>query len=182
MERSARATPADRARRVARIGSAISSVDVASSLQAEVFVLRMAPTGLELAGPFGPGPWYIAVGEGEDPAEVVRGLTTTLLGEPLLLHSTSWRRVQMSVILSFIVLTRDGGTPELPGVPVMRTELARGSATGSPSAIAPAQVLEHGLRHLAWLLADDDAVGSALGDEWKRALGGYVAEPYRHLG
>jgi len=151
------------------------------SIQAEVFVLRMAPAGPVLAGPFGTDPWYIALREGDDPAEVVRGLATTFFGEPLLLHSTSWRRVQRSVILSFIVLAPADETLKLPGVPVRRAELARGSATSSPSAITPAQVLEHGLRHLAWLLADDDVVRSSLSDEWKRALEGYVAEPFRHL-
>jgi hypothetical protein len=38
-------------------------------------------------------------------------------------------------------------------------------------------VLEHGLRHLAWLARDDAAVQSLLSEVWKRALADYVPEP-----
>ena len=51
-----------------------------------------------------------------------------------------------------------------------------------PAAIAHQQVLEHGLRHLAWLVEDDEVVRSTLGDEWKAVLAGYAPEPFRHLG
>jgi hypothetical protein len=42
--------------------------------------------------------------------------------------------------------------------------------------------VENGLRHLAWLLDDDVVVRSAVGMGWRRALAGYVPEPFRHLG
>ena len=47
--------------------------------------------------------------------------------------------------------------------------------------VATAQVVEHGLRHLAWLVHDDPHVAAALPDEWRHVLAGYVAEPFRHL-
>ena len=136
----------------------------------------------ELAGPCGPDPWYLEVGADDDPVEVVRRLSAGLMGEPLLVHSTSWRRSRGAVILSFVVVNRDEQAPELAGIPIGRAELARSSATAAPVAIAHQQVLEHGLRHLAWLVADDETVRSVLSEDWKRVLAGYVPEPFRHLG
>jgi len=42
-------------------------------------------------------------------------------------------------------------------------------------------VLEHGLRHLAWLAVEDEVVRTTLDDDWKRLLTDYVPEPFRHL-
>ncbi len=144
-------------------------------------MLRMHSGVLELAGPCGPEPWYIEVGADDDPVEVVTRLSRGLMGEPLLVHSTSWRRARGSVILSFVVVNRDDQAPELTGIPIVRAELARGGATSAPSAIAHAQVLEHGLRHLSWLVGDDEVVRGTLSDEWKSVLSQYVPEPFRHL-
>ena len=85
-------------------------------VQAEVFVLRMpkSSTVPELAGPCGPDPWYTEVGSNDDPVEVVTRLSRNLMGEPLLVHSTSWRRARGSVILSFVVINGDQA-PELRG-------------------------------------------------------------------
>jgi hypothetical protein len=135
----------------------------------------------ELAGPCGPEPWYIEVGGDEDPVQIVSRLARGLMGEPLLVHSTSWRRARGSVILSFVVVNREDQAPELAGIPIMRADLARSTATDAPRSIASEQVLEHGLRHLAWLIGDDVVVRSVLCDDWKRVLAGYVPEPFRHL-
>jgi hypothetical protein len=150
-------------------------------VQAEVFVLRLRQATPELAGPCGPAPWYIEVGADDDPVEVVARLARNLMGEPLLVHSTSWRRARGSVILSFVVVNRGDQAPEL-GVPIGRADLARSGATTAPQTIASEQVLEHGLRHLAWLVNDDAVVRSTLGDDWKRVLLAYRPEPFRHLG
>lgn len=145
-------------------------------------MLRLNGAAPELAGPCGPEPWYIEVGADDDPVEVVGRLSRNLMGEPLLVHSTSWRRARGSVILSFVVVNRDDQAPELPGIPIGRAELARSGATRAPAAIAYQQVLEHGLRHLAWLVRDDATVRSVLSDRWQEVLAGYVPEPFRHLG
>ncbi len=150
-------------------------------VQAEVFVLRMKGGAPELAGPCGPEPWYIEVGENDDPVEVVSRLSTNLLGPPLLVHSTSWRRARGSVILSFMVVIHDQQAAELEGVPIARAELARSSATQAAKSIAAVQVIEHGLRHLSWLAKDDAIVRDVLSDEWKAVLAGYVPEPFQHL-
>ena len=144
-------------------------------------MLRMQDGAAELAGPCGPDPWYIEVGAEDDPVHVVTRLATNLMGEPLLVHSTSWRRDRGGVILSFVVVNAPGQAAELPGIPVRRTELARSSATSAASSIRTGQVLEHGLRHLAWLAVEDEVVRATLDDDWKRLLTDYVPEPFRHL-
>ena len=86
------------------------------------------------------------------------------------------------MILSFVVVNHDGQAPAMVGLPVGRADLARSTATRSPVAIAHEQVLEHGLRHLAWLVRDDETVRSLLNGEWQQVLADYVPEPFRHLG
>lgn len=150
-------------------------------VQAEVFVLRLKGGAPELAGPCGPEPWYLEVGAEEDPVEVVSRLSRNVLGPPLLVHSTSWRRARGSVILSFIVVIGDAQAAELAGVPIGRAQLARSGATEAATSIAAVQVIEHGLRHLSWLAQDDPVVRTVLSDEWKSVLAGYVPEPFQHL-
>jgi len=58
-------------------------------VQAEVFVLRVRAGTPELVGRCGPDPWYIEVGPNDDPVDVVTGLSRSLMGDPLLVHSTS---------------------------------------------------------------------------------------------
>ena len=113
--------------------------------------------------------------------EVVIRFSSNLMGPPLLVHSTSWRRARGAVVLSFVVVNSESQAPELVGSPIGRAELARTGATSSPAAIASGQVLEHGLRHLAWLAKEDPTVRSTLTDEWHRVLERYVPEPFRHL-
>jgi hypothetical protein len=122
------------------------------------------------------------VGADDDPVEVVSRLSRDQLGEPVLTHSTSWRRDRGSVVLSFVVVIRDDQAPQLAGAEVGRTALARSLQNAAPASIASAQVLEHGLRHLAWLAKEDDVVRDVLSDGWKAALTLYVPEPFRHLG
>jgi hypothetical protein len=153
---------------------------VEGPVQAEVYVLRMAG-GPELTGPDGPIAWYLEVGEDEDPMEVVNRLATAQLGPPLLVHSTSWRRARGAVILSFLVVLRDGQGDGYAGIPIGRAELARNSTTGAAASIATSQVVEHGLRHLAWLAKEDEVVRTALSPAWHELLAGYVPEPFRHL-
>jgi hypothetical protein len=135
----------------------------------------------ELAGPCGPDPWYIEVDAEDDPVEVVSRLSRNLMGEPILVHSTSWRRARGSVVLSFVVVNSDDQAPQLVGVPITRADLARSGATSAARSIAAAQVLEHGLRHLAWLAKEDETVIRVLSDDWKRTLVDYVPEPFRNM-
>jgi hypothetical protein len=105
------------------------------------------------------------------------GLATTAL------HSTSWRQDGDHVVLTYLAVVDPPATanPNLVAERVDRAELARGAATSAPGVIHVEQVVEHALRHLAWLVADDPAIGTALAD-WKPVLRDYLPEPFRQLG
>ena len=155
--------------------------DVEGPVQAEVFVLYRGPTGPTLTGPCGPQPWYLEVAAAEDPMVVVNTAINRAVGEPLVVHSTSWRRDRDGVILSFVAVISVDLASSMPGLPIGRADLARGGATTAPPAIATTQVAEHGLRHLAWLIRDDPVVAQRLDPGWHSLLDDYVPEPFRHL-
>jgi hypothetical protein len=155
--------------------------DVEGPVQAEVFVLYRGPTGPTLTGPCGPQPWYLEVAAAEDPMVVVNTAINRAVGEPLVVHSTSWRRDRDGVILSFVAVISTDLASSMPGLPIGRADLARGGATTAPPAIATTQVAEHGLRHLAWLIRDDPVVAQRLDPGWHSILDDYVPEPFRHL-
>lgn len=85
------------------------------------------------------------------------------------------------MILTFIVVIGDDQPPELEGIGMERAELARNTATEAPWSIAAWQVVEHGLRHLAWLAREDPVVPGVRSDEWKQYLAGHVPEPFKHI-
>ena len=156
--------------------------DVEGPVQAEVFVVWLHGDAIELTGPDGPVPWLLELGATEHPVEVVDRIVREVVGDPLLVHSTSWRRDRGAVILSFVVVIADGLVGDMASRPVARTDLARSQATVAPRDIATDQVVEHALRHLAWLAEDDPVVREELSPGWKAALAAYVPEPFRNLG
>jgi len=156
--------------------------DVGSPVQAEVFVIWLNGDHLELTGPCGAAPWIIELGVTEHPVEVVERVVRDVVGEPRLVHSTSWRRDREAVILSFVVVIDAALVGGMQSVAIGRAELARGDATAAPRSIAHEQVVEHGLRHMAWLAQDDPVVRRELPEPWRTVLAGYVPEPFRVLG
>ena len=80
------------------------SFDVEGPVLAELFVLYADDEGIWLTGPCGAAPWQLEVAAGDDPMPVAREVATRVLGEPLLLHSTSWRRDKNAVMLSFVTV------------------------------------------------------------------------------
>jgi hypothetical protein len=156
--------------------------DVEGPVQAEVFVVWLAADHLELTGPCGPAPWLLELGATDHPVEVVTRIVRDVIGEPLLVHSTSWRRDRNAVILSFVVIIDATLVGSMASLPVARSELARGEATAAPREVASTQVVEHGLRHMAWLAQDDPAVAAELPMGWRTLLAEYVPEPFRNLG
>lgn len=137
---------------------------------------------LELTGPDGPAPWIIQLADAEHPVAAVEDIVTGLVGPPLLVHSTSWRREGPAVILSFVVVIGPDQVGSMSSTPIERAQLARSGATRAPASIGHAQVLEHGIRHLAWLVKDDETVAHVLRGPWPDALSAYVPEPFRSLG
>jgi hypothetical protein len=118
-----------------------------------------------------------------DPHEVIVDAVAALGLTPFMVHSTSWRVVANGILLTFLVAVErperlpDAYEAEL----VARTQLARGGAFGPPPEVRLSQVVEHGLRHLAWLVREDDAIQRAL-TPWGRALSEYEPEPFRAFG
>jgi hypothetical protein len=103
---------------------------------------------------------------------------------PHVVHSTSWRHEEGRVTLTYVAVVEppDQLPPDsLAMLPVGRAELARGEAMSAPRAIGVDAVLEHALRHLAWLVRDDPAIATALAT-WRDALAVFVPEPFRALG
>ena len=156
--------------------------DVDSPIQAEVFVVWLDGEQILLTGPDGPHAWYLQLGPTEHPVEVVDRIVRDVVGPPLLVHSTSWRRDRDAVILSFVVVIEPGLVGSMESIPIGRAELARSEATVAPRDIAVEAVVEHGLRHLAWLAEDDPAVAATLPPGWRPILAAYVPEPFRALG
>jgi hypothetical protein len=113
---------------------------------------------------------------------VVDRIVRDTVGPPILVHSTSWRRDRDAVILSFVVAIPAELVGTMASLPIARAELARSEATTAPRAIATAAVIEHGLRHLAWLAQDDPVVAAELPPGWSTILADYVPEPFRALG
>jgi hypothetical protein len=155
--------------------------DVGGPVQAEVFVVWLNADRLELTGPCGAAPWIIQIGESDHPVATVDRIVRDVIGPPRLVHSTSWRRDRDAVILSFVVVIDPELRVEMESRPIGRAHLARSQATAAPATIGHAQVLEHGLRHLAWLAEDDPVVAAKLSDGWRTALASYVPEPFRSL-
>ncbi len=156
--------------------------DVDSPVQAEVFVIWLDRDRIQLTGPDGPQAWHLQLGQTEHPVEVVEGIVRDVVGPPLLVHSTSWRRDRDAVILSFVVVIAPELVGSMASVPIGRAELARSEATAAPRDIAVEAVVEHGIRHLAWLAEDDPVVADTLPPAWRPILAGYVPEPFRALG
>ncbi|HET6317341.1 MAG TPA: hypothetical protein VFG86_12850 [Chloroflexota bacterium] len=102
---------------------------------------------------------------------------------PFVAHSTSWR-YEGDLVLTYLVLL-----PTLHGDPpigfdvhsVQRESLARGELAAPPSHIGTTQVIEHALRHLAWLAGDDPPIRALLGPTWIEALSVYRPEPFRSI-
>jgi hypothetical protein len=118
-----------------------------------------------------------------DPTESIVDSVAELGLAPAMVHSTSWRIVRRQILLTFLVVVDPPAQlPETCEVEqVTRAELARGRATGAPVAVHLSQVVEHGLRHLAWLVTEDEAIHDALAD-WSAALADYGPEPFRAFG
>lgn len=102
---------------------------------------------------------------------------------PILAHSTSWRFESGRVVLTYIAAVEPPAVlnEHLTEEPVVRADLARGSAFAPPPEIGTAQVVEHACRHLAWLIQDDEEVAAAI-PEWAAYLGTFAPEPFRNFG
>ena len=155
--------------------------DVGGAVRAEILVVWLNGDELELTGPCGAAPWLIELEATDHPVETVARLVRENVGEPMLVHSTSWRHDGDAVILSFIVVIDEAAVGAMDSGLIRRAELARSAATAAPTRIDDVQVIEHALRHLAWLAVDDPVVSAELPPRWRTVLADYVPEPFRNL-
>jgi hypothetical protein len=165
---------------VTAAGTPGGAFTVTGPVLAEILVLVLDDGEIRLTGPCGPEPWLVEVGD-DDPTAVVVRMARGNLGEPMLVHSTSWRRDRDAVILTFVAVAPPASACGLAATPVRRATLARGTATAAADGIAWEQVVEHALRHLSWLVEDDAVVADAVGPGWRHALVDYTPEPFRPL-
>lgn len=160
----------------------LAGIDIEGPIQLEVFVLTLTRDGLALTGPCGAAPWYIETIPSDHPVDVVSRLVAAAVGAPELVHSTSWRHGPSGVIISFFAVVDSSVADRFATQVVLRHELARSGPVTAPSRIDTHAVIEHAVRHLAWLAQEDEAVRSRLSEGWLAALGDYVPEPFRNLG
>ena len=110
-------------------GRAPLTFDVEGPVRAEIHLVWLDGDRIEITGPDGPRPWIVQLDDAEHPVEVVERIVAGLVGPPLLVHSTSWRRDAAAVILSFLVVIGPKQVGEWESAPVGRTSLARSEAT-----------------------------------------------------
>jgi class 3 adenylate cyclase/CRP-like cAMP-binding protein/tetratricopeptide (TPR) repeat protein len=102
---------------------------------------------------------------------------------PIAVHSTSWRFERGRLVVTYLAVL-DDADPSVDGfqaAEARRRELARGTAFEPPPTIEIDHVVEHALRHLAWLGRDDPVIKELLHGGWFRALESYEPEPFRSL-
>jgi hypothetical protein len=124
--------------------------------------------------------------DGDGSAHPGEAVVTTLAGfgiRPVAVHSTSWRFERGRLVVTYLAVlgVSDPSVEGFVAAEVRRRELARGSAFEPPPAIEIDHVIEHALRHLAWLGKDDPAIRGLLHGGWFRALEVYEPEPFRSL-
>jgi hypothetical protein len=172
---------------VERIGPAISKVAWSPELVAQsleilpVFHDGQAITWLK---PIHAASLKIGLSPSHKPGDAVVDTLGWYELVPRVVHSTSWRHEDARIVLTYVAVVEPAAAlppDSLVSAIVGRTDLARGEALGPPVAIGVAQVLEHALRHLSWLIADDAVIGAALAD-WREVLSDYAPEPFRALG
>lgn len=153
------------------------------STSLEAIVLSHGPDGIRHLFPHGRETVEAAWDPDLDPTEAIVDAVAGLGLAPAMVHSTSWRAADRRVVLTFLVVI--DAPADLPAgienASVVRTDLVRGHATGAPTGVHISHVVEHGLRHLAWLLREDEAIRAAL-PAWVDALADYAPEPFRAFG
>jgi hypothetical protein len=124
--------------------------------------------------------WRVPYAGSQEAAHVVSDRLAAADLTPALIHSTSWRQERGAVLLTHLAVLRPPRAAArcFERRRVSRRELARGTAFSAPCLIEVEHVVEHALRHLAWLNAEDEATRAALGPEWRKTLRHYHPEPF----
>jgi hypothetical protein len=179
--------PSGRREPIVQLGPPISDVPWASefSLQSlEVLIVALEGDTPLWLKPVHADTLRVGLSASAKPGDVVLETLGWYDLVPLVVHSTSWRHEEGNVVLTYVAVIDPPHTlpaDTLERTVVARTDLARGEATAPPTGIGVAQVIEHALRHLSWLVRDDAAIAEAL-PGWNDVLDRYRPEPFRALG
>jgi hypothetical protein len=171
---------------VERIGSPISKVPWSPELVAQS--LEIIPVGLDEGKLFWLRPIHapslrVGVSKSGEPSQVVLDVVASYELHAQIVHSTSWRYENGRIVLTYVVVVEPPGVlppDSLELAPIQRSDLARGDAMAPPDSITVNAVLEHAVRHLAWLNREDPAIAAELA-EWSGVLDAYAPEPFRAL-
>lgn len=116
----------------------------------------------------------------ETPGTIVATVARRVGIEPVVVHSTSWRRRESGLTLSqLVVIEPPSGLGRLSSS-VVRPDIARGGLLEPPRHIATAHVVGHAIRHLAWLFRDEPQVRRALVG-WDDALAPFRPRLFEEL-
>jgi hypothetical protein len=171
---------------IERLGPPLSSVPWSPELVAQS--LEVLPVGLRDGRLFWLRPVHaptlrVGISRSAEPGQIVLDVVAWYPLSPRVVHSTSWRYEEGRIVLTYVVVIdppQHLPPNSLELVPVNRSDLARGSSVAPAKAITVEAVLEHAIRHLAWLSHDDPAIATALAD-WSDALESYHPEPFQAL-
>jgi hypothetical protein len=172
---------------VVELGPPISDVPWSSEFvqqSLEVLILALDGTSVVWLKPTHADSLHVGLSVPASPGDLVLETLGWFDLRPRVVHSTSWRHEGGRLVLTYVAVVEP--PPSLPAdalepAVVVRTDLARGEATAPPTGIGVAQVVEHALRHLSWLVRDDTAIAEAI-PEWAEVLDDYQPEPFRALG
>jgi hypothetical protein len=150
---------------------------VAQSL--EVLPIFLDHDGLGWLKPIHASSLRVGVGVNEQPATAVMKALRVYGLAPSVVHSTSWRMENERMILTYAaIVPHPVEHAYLEAKRIGRTALARGEATAAPIVVNIEQVIEHAVRHLAWLVSDDPVIAKEL-VSWRDVLAGFTPEPFR---
>ena len=174
--------PADVAARLLGSVQRLSAAEGRSRPAYEILPLYLADGSAWLMRPETSASMQVEAAAGALPADAVVASLAAVSLNAEIVHSTSWRYEGGRLVLTYLaVLPQVVKANGFEAVPVVRAELARGTAKGAPTEIGVGQVVEHGLRHLCWLSKDDPVIREALPGEWLKLVDAYQPEPFRAL-
>lgn len=148
----------------------------------EILPVLADPGGLWYLKPRSRDSWRVPCGRGRAVRQVVRRRLASAGVRAAVVHSTSWREARQGILLTHLAVIGPPAGGTLRGFerrPVERCDPVRGTATSPPRVIDVEDVVEHALRHLAWLSVGDATVAIALGARWRELLQGYEPAPFR---
>ena len=171
---------------IERLGPPLSNVPWSPQLVAQS--LEVLPVGLRDGTLFWLRPVHapslrVGISASAEPSQIVIDVVAWYPLLPRVVHSTSWRYDEGRIVLTYVVVIdppQHLPPHSLELLPVTRSDLARGSSMAPAESITVDAVLEHAVRHLAWLSREDPAIGTVLVD-WSEALKGYLPEPFQAL-